>query len=222
MKVHSTIFVLSLATLATIAPTASQRPLLAAVTDSSTYVVTVQNDRSVPTTVYLEYGRFDRRLGVVPPMQTAILPLPAWALEGRTSIQLFAHPEGEEDLATQEFTVKPSERLAMVVPARGDMSATSHSRMRAVIPPEELSDATVTVDNPRDKPVTVFAEQGEFDARLGVVPAKGRATLAFPKAVILPSESVKIFVHPDKGFDLASQMLEVRAGAHLGIRVPAK
>ncbi|MDB4884230.1 MAG: hypothetical protein JWL95_2996 [Gemmatimonadetes bacterium] len=219
---HSTILAVTLAALATIAPTHSRRPLFAAAADSSTNVVTVQNDRSVPVTVYLEFGRFDRRLGVVPPMQTATLPLPPFVLDGPSSIQLFAHPEGEGDLASQEFTVQPNVRLSMLVPARGDMSHASRVGMRADIPPEELSDATVTVDNPRATPVTIFAEQGDFDARLGEVQPHGRATLQFPKSVILPSESIKLFVHPEKGFDLGTQTLAVRSAEHLGLRVPAQ
>jgi hypothetical protein len=222
MIARTTILALTLATLAGTAPMHSQQPLLAAATDTSTNVVTLQNNRSVPVTVYLEYGRFDRRLGVVPAMQTATLPLPEGLLEGRATIQLFAHPEGENDLAAQEFTIQPNVRLSMIVPARGEMSQANRGRMHADIPPEELSDATVTVDNPRVTPVTIFAEQGDFDLRIGQVPAHSRATLKLPKSVILPSNSIKLFVHPENGFDLGSQMFGVSPGDHLGLKVPAQ
>lgn len=92
--------------------------------------------------------------------------------------------------------------------------------MMEVIPPEELADATLTVDNPRAEPVTVFADQGPFDVRLGQVPAHSRVTLRFPKSVIAPDESIRIFVHPEGGFDLASETLDVRPAQHLGLRVP--
>jgi hypothetical protein len=94
--------------------------------------------------------------------------------------------------------------------------------MTAVIPPEELADATLTVDNPRSKPVTVLAEEGEFDVRLGVVPARSSVTLRLPKSVVAPDQTINVFVHPEGGFDLSSQELHVRPGEHLGLRVPLK
>ena len=221
MKTQIGILVLGLATLASAAPAQVQKRLAPTLTDTSANTVTVQNDRDVPVTVYMEYGQFDRRLGFVPAFQTATLPLPAWAVQGRESIQLFAHPEGEaEDLATQEFSLQPPGRLGMIVPPRGGFPSTPSGTMTAVIPPEELADATLTVDNPRAMAVTVFAEQGPFDVRLGQVPAHSRATLRFPKSVVLPDESIEIFVHPERGFDLSSDMLQVRRGEHLGLRVP--
>jgi hypothetical protein len=183
--------------------------------------VTVQNNRPVPVTVYMEYGAFDRRLGIVPGQRTATLPLPAWAVNDRQSIQLFVHPEGEaDDLATQEFSLTPPARLGMLVPATGSVAQTPTHTMRAVIPPEELADATLTVDNPRDRMVTVFAEHGAFDVRLGQVPAHSRVTLPFPKSVVGSDESIQIFVHPDRGVDLASATMQLRQGQHLGLRVP--
>ncbi len=222
MKTQMATLVLGLATLASVASGQAAQRLPASVTaDTSVNTVTVQNDRKVPVTVYMEYGDFDRRLGVVPALQTATLPLPPWAVEGRESIQLFVHPEGEaEDLATQEFTLEPPARLAMMVPARGNMAPAPADTMMAVIPPEELADATLTVDNPRAKLVTVYAEQGPFDVRLGQVPAHSRATLRFPKSVVLPDQSIQIFVHPEAGIDLGSETMEVRPGEHLGLRVP--
>ncbi len=40
--------------------------------------------------------------------------------------------------------------------------------------------------------------------------------------MILPDNSMQIFVHPEGGSDLGSDMLEVRPGEHLGLRVPAR
>jgi len=191
------------------------------VADTAANTVTVQNDRKVPVTVYMEYGAFDRRLGTVPALRAATLPLPKWAVRGRARIQLFVHPEGEaDDLATQEFSLEPPGRIGMVVPPRGGMPPSPTGTMTAMIPPEELADATLTVDNPRGKPVTVFAEQGAFDIRIGEVPARDRATLRFPKMVVRPGDSIEIILHPAGGEDLASQTLRVRKGEHLGIKVP--
>jgi hypothetical protein len=189
------------------------------VTDNT---VTVQNNRKVPVTVYMEYGQFDRRLGTVAALQTGTVPLPAWAVKGRDRIQLFVHPEGEiDDLGTQELSLQPPGRIGMIVPAWGNRPAPADTMM-AAIPPEELADATLTVDNPRSKPVTIFAEQadGPFDVRLGQVPANSRVTLQFPKSVVFPDETIQIVVHPDGGVDLASETLQVHRGEHLGLRVP--
>lgn len=92
--------------------------------------------------------------------------------------------------------------------------------MMAVIPPDELADATLTVDNPRATPVTVYAEQGSFRVRLGVVPAYSRKTLRFPVSVIGPDDSIQIVVHPEGGLDLASETVDVRQAQHLDSGFP--
>jgi len=183
--------------------------------------ITVQNDRKVPVTVFMEYGDFDRRLGTVGALKTETLQLPAWAVRDRESIQLFVHPEGAGDLSSEEFSLQSPARLAMVVPPTGNMALPTKT-MRAVIPPEELADATLTVDNPRAKPVTIYAEREDvnMDVRLGTVPAYGQVTLRLPKSVVYPDDSIKLFVHPDGGFDLASETFHVRPAVHLGLKVP--
>ena len=222
MRSRIAALVLALTTLASVAA-AQQPPRLPPVrtTDSIVNALTVQNERSVPVTVYLETGQFDRRLGVVPAMQTAMLPLPAWAVQGRARVQLFAHPAGEAaDLATRVFTLNPPGRIAMVIPPRGQMPPLPGDTMTGVIPPEAMDDATLTVDNPRDRAVTVFADPGAFPVRLGRVPPRSRVTLRFPQAAVLPGRSVRIFVAPDGGADLQSQLRQVKPGEHLGLRVP--
>jgi hypothetical protein len=215
---------LGLATLAGVAAAQSAQPVHdTAPPDTSANAVTVQNDRKVPVTIYMDWGPFDRRLGIVPPLQTATLPLPAWAVRDHETIRLFAHPEGDpDDLATEEFPLESPGRIAMMVPPQGGLPKASTDAMSAVIPPDELADATLTVDNPRNTPVTVFAEQGDFDVRLGQVPAHGHATLQFPKSVVLADESIQVFVHPEGGADLSSDTLHVRKGEHLGLRVPPR
>ena len=219
MKTHTAILLLGLTALAQVAPAQAQTARLAADSDTASNTVTVQNDRSTPVTIYLEYGRFDRRLGIVPALHTQKLPIPR-TLVGQESVRLFAHPEGAaEDLASQEFELRPPARIGMIVPPQGGFVHHAH-HMRAVIPPEEMAVATITVDNPRSVPVTVFAEHGEFDVRLGEVSANSRATLSFPKSVVGPGESIEIFVHPEGGEDLGSTTMQVREGEHLGLRVP--
>ncbi len=226
MKISMMTLLLGSALLAGAAPAQTPQRVPATITsDSFANGVTVQNDRKVPVTVYMDYGDFDRRLGVVAPYAIATLPLPGWAVRGHESIRLFAHPEGEvEDLASEWFSLAPPARLGMIVPPWGKTYAAASEPcvpMTAVIPPEELADATLTVENPRAVMVTVFAEQGAFDVRLGQVPAHGTATLRFPRSVVGPDETVRIFVHPDGALDLASEPLDVSRGEHLGLRVPA-
>jgi hypothetical protein len=224
MKMQLATLAFGLATLASVAPAQAAHGRSPAVADTSADAVTVQNDRKVPVTIYIEYGVFDRRLGIVPALQTATLPLPAWAVRGHERVQLSAHPEGEvDDLSTQELTLRPPGRLGMLIPPRGAVTSPSPTdTMSAVIPPEELADATLTVDNPRATAVTVFADQDPFDVRLGQVPAHSRVTLRFPKSVILPGDAIQIIVHPEGAMDLASELLPVRRGEHLGLRVPSR
>ena len=214
---------LGLATLASVAPAQDTTRLPPTVIADTLNVLTVQNQRKVPVTVYMEYGRFDRRLGVVPPFDVARLPLPEWAVRSRTRIQLFVHPEGEgRDLATHHFALRPPARLALRVPPRGGTEPAPTDTMTEVIPPEDLAEATLTVDNARDKTVTVYAQQNRFDVRLGQVPAGGRVTLRFPKSIVHPGEFIQIFVHPDGEMDLASERLKIDRGKHLGLRVPRR
>jgi hypothetical protein len=217
------VLALGLGALARAAPAQVPQPqrLPPTLTIDTLNAVTVQNQRKVPVTVYLEVGAFDRRLGVVQPTDVATLPLPGWVVRGHPRVRLFVHPEGEaRDLSTQVFSLRAPVRIAMVVPAWGEMPA-SVDTMTAVIPPEQLAEATVTVDNARAKAVTVFARQGRFDVRLGRVEAGGRATLRFPKSVILPGNGIELFVRPDGALDLSSQVLTIRRGQHIGLRVPA-
>ena len=198
------------------------QPLPPAVTtDTAVNTLTVQNQRRVPVSIYLEHGRFDRRLGIVGAQETRTLPLPAWAVDGRAAIQLVVHPAGEvADLASPVFALRPPARLGLVVPPWGELPPMPGDTMSAVIPPEALAEATLTVDNPRAHAVTVFAKQGRFDVRLGRVAPRSRATLRFPETVVLPTRSLRIFVHPDGGVDLESQLMTIRQGEHLALRVP--
>ncbi|GLC26395.1 hypothetical protein [Roseisolibacter agri] len=194
------------------------RQLPPAVTIDTFNAVTVQNQRKVPVAVFLEYGRFDRRLGVVPPYETKSLSLPGVAVRGKERVHLFVHPEGEAaDLQSQEFKLQAPVRIALVVPPEG---GTPAEPMTEVLAPEALAEATLTVDNPSRRKVTVYARQGRFDVRLGDVAANSRATLRFPQSVVLGGQSLEFFVHPEGALDLHSQTMRVRKGDHLAIRVP--
>jgi hypothetical protein len=184
--------------------------------------VTVQNHRKVPVWLYLEHGRFDHRLGKVPANDTLSMPLPASVVHGQATVRLFVHPEGEAaDLSSELFTLPRAARLTLVVPSWSEMQAPADT-MSAVIPPDVLDDASVTVDNPRNRPVTVFIRHGKFDTRIGVVPAVSRATLRFPTWVVDYDRSITIFAQPLGGPDLATERMKVAKGQHVGLRIPPR
>ena len=98
----------------------------------------------------------------------------------------------------------------------------SSDAMTAYIPPDERAETTLTVENERNVPVTVYAEEGDFDHELGQIPARGESTLVLPGWLTGPGDAVRLFVHPKNGFDLASDLLDIRRGEHMGIRVPSR
>jgi hypothetical protein len=223
MKVLTSSLVVMLATAAGIASAQAPTTLPPAVTtDAAANAVTVRNDRDVPVTVYLSTQHFDQRLGVVPALATQTLVLPAAAVNQGATVQLVAHPQNSfEDFATDKFTLAPG-RFEMVVRAQfavADVAPTD--TMMEMIPPEELDNATVTVDNPRAVPVTVFAESGPFTVRLGQVAPNSRETLRVPKSAMSSFGSIRLFVHPQGGLDLVSGPITARPGDHLGLRVTA-
>jgi hypothetical protein len=213
---------LGLGTFASVLSAQVPQKLPPSVTVDTVNAVTVENRRTVPVWVFLEYGKFDRRLGLVEPGKTTTLRLPAWAYQGVQSARFYVRPEGEvSDFQTQYFNIPRAAQLTLTVPSRADMISPKDTMMQ-VIAPEELDEATITVDNPRDVAVTVFAQQGPFYVQLGRVHAKGRETLRFPKSVLSPTRQINLVLHPDGGVDLATETRTVVRGQHLGVRVPPK
>jgi hypothetical protein len=180
-------------------------------------LVTVQNDRSTPVTVYLESGGFDRRLGVVAAGDVATLPLPAWAVNGRRTVRLLARPEGSGvSVATPLFAVSGAVRVGLLVPPSGIASIDS---VPVPLTAEERASTTITIDNPRNKPMTVFAEQGLRSVRLGEVPANTQTTLSFPKELITRGDAIRVFVRPAGGLDVATRALTLKTGDHIAVEI---
>ncbi len=183
----------------------------------------VQNNRKVPVIVYLESGRFPLRLGTVSSRTTQTLLFPRSTFEGRQDVRFFVHPEGEAaDLSTQRFALSRAAQMSLVIPAFGDMAGSSVDTMSQVLSPSELSETTVTVENSRSVPVTVFAKRLTIVTRLGVVAPGKRETLRFPSSVVAGNNTITLFVHPEGGRDLASETFKVKGGEHIGLRVPKK
>lgn len=119
-------------------------------------LVTVQNDRATPVTVSLESAGFDRWLGVVAAGDVATLQLPAWAVNGRSTVRLLARPEGSGfSVATPPFAVSGAVRVGLLVPPSGIASIDS---VPVPLTAEARASTTITIDNPRNNPMTVFAE----------------------------------------------------------------
>lgn len=133
------------------------------VTVDTLSVVMVRNQRKVPVTVYLDYGPFDRRLGVVKALGNDTLRLPEYAVRGRLQVRLFAHPEGEvADLATQALALRAPARRVLVIPELGKMPPCprAHDDGRApagggAAPPSSLPPPPpVAADFAADEPIS--------------------------------------------------------------------
>jgi hypothetical protein len=177
--------------------------------------VEVQNNFDQPIVVFLEHGRFDRRLGTVEAGSTAALPLPEWLARGSDRIQLFVVRSGGQRIESQWFEVRPGGAIGMIVPSAPAASAQIYMELS----PEELFKTTLTVFNERATEVDVYAQEGPFEVRLGSVPAYGTATLEFPASVVRPDRSITVVARPKTGFDLESYPLQLRAESHLALRL---
>ena len=78
---------------------------------------------------------------------------------------------------------------------------------------------TVTVFNDRPVPVVVYLDQGEFDTRLGTVPAESTEVLDLPK-YLDENASVDVVVHPEGGEDLSAGPITLEVGKKLEVLVP--
>jgi hypothetical protein len=179
--------------------------------------VAVDNTRAVPVTIYLERGAFDSRLGTIAAHTKGTLTLPR-SITASETIRIVVHPAGGIDLSTPDLTMKRGETLEVYVPLGNEGFLPPPPE--EVIPNPGPGTTTLTVENESDRKVTVYIERGDFDTRIGMVDAHGKATFSLPPEVVRDDRSLEIFVHPDLGQDLASQTLEVHRGAHLLVKVP--
>jgi hypothetical protein len=84
---------------------------------------------------------------------------------------------------------------------------------------ENAFPTTVTVQNNRPVPVVVYLDQGEFDIRLGTVPAQSIGMLNLPK-YLDENASIDMIVHPEGGRDLSVGPFTLEVGKKLEILVP--
>jgi hypothetical protein len=90
----------------------------ATVPDSSGMtLVEVQNDRTVPVTVYAQDSWGETELGVVPAdSEVTLRVLNPIRLDD--DIDFFVHPKGQPNEETGDMNVRRGDRIAIVVPAR--------------------------------------------------------------------------------------------------------
>ena len=80
----------------------------------------------------------------------------------------------------------------------------------------------LTVQNARRQPVYVYLERGTFERRLGVVPAMGSATLAFPAWMVQEGGTMRLLMHPQGSTtDFVVESLSLAAPARYTVDVPA-
>ncbi|MCC6318739.1 MAG: hypothetical protein IT361_13745 [Gemmatimonadaceae bacterium] len=80
--------------------------------------VLLQNDRTVPVTVYLETGGREIQLGKVGPMATSTLVIPRWLVSYETPLHIFVHPANGDDQDSGLLEVNTGDRIGVIVPAR--------------------------------------------------------------------------------------------------------
>ena len=108
------------------------------------------------------------------------------------------------------------------------IAAVLATQLASVKPPKHRSsvpDSTdmtlVEVQNNRNVPVTVYAEDTWGEVKLGVVAAGSAATLRLNDPLMMDGD-VDFFVHPKGGQDETTGSIEMHRGERLGILVPEK
>jgi hypothetical protein len=188
------------------------------ITAANANAVTVQNDRHETVRFYLESGRADKVIGTVAANSTEQLQLPSWAVAGKRSITVLAVADAStRPIARYEIALDRSRVLGLLVPPAEGLPRTDSILIN--LPKGIGSAATVTIDNARSQPVTVFAEQGLRFVRLGDVAANQQGTLALPKTLLSGKDGVRIFARPVGAAERSTQALKLREGDHISVIV---
>lgn len=188
------------------------------VTAAEGRTITIQNDRREVVRFFVESGKVERLVGTVPAGSTEQLQLPDWATKGKRTLSLIAYPEGTtRQIASYEVPVADSRMLGLLVPPAEGLPLGDS--VLIALPKGIGSAATVTVENARALPVTVYAEQGLRFVRLGEVAANQQGTLALPKALLTGKDGVRIFARPADAPQRSTQALKLREGDHVSVIV---
>lgn len=181
-------------------------------------MLNVDNARAVPVVVYLERGAYDTRLGTVPAHTMTDLRLPIQLRDG-DKVTFTVHPEGGFDLTTPEgFTVHRGAPITLYVPVGNEGFAVNPPQ--EVIPNPGVEGTTLTVENPSSHAVVAFIERGDFDTRVGMVPPGETKTFGLAPYLTEGRSSIDVFLHVERGEDLASTTFDLTPDAHLVVKVP--
>ena len=184
---------------------------------SGTPEVSIQNNRRVPVTVYLESNPIDLKLGTVDPLSVSTLRIPEWAFKDpEKSVSFFIQPTGQLPLQA-DAQLHAGSRLALLIPDGSEALDPGDSRLAAVLPPSDLLAATVTVHNDRGEASDVYLQSGMMDRRLGRVEAHSETTFRVPDAFV--GEHGQVVLVPLNGSTLASEPVKLEEGTHLGVRL---
>ena len=178
--------------------------------------VTVQNDRSVPVDVFVEQGDFDIRLGTVAAEREGVLTVPKY-LDRDENVRIIVQPKEGLEMESPYVQLPTTGTLPILVPLN---NSGWIPQPREYIPNPGTNTTTLTVDNQRDQSVDVTVEFGEFDKDLGTVEPDHIHTFDLPKWLARDERDVQVFIHPQKGFDLSSQYVQLKPHAHLEVKVP--
>jgi hypothetical protein len=98
--------------------------------------------------------------------------------------------------------------------------ATKPPKHKAEVP-DSSAMTLVEVQNNRNVPVTVYAQDSWGEVELGVVAADSTVTLRVSDAVN-PDQAIDFFIHPKGRPDEDTGNVEVHRGERIGIVVPAR
>lgn len=181
-------------------------------------VLTVQNDRDVPVTVFVQTRGTNRKLGVVKAGTVGTLSIPAAAVRGQESLYFYARTPGNgPDLVAQALPVNTTSQLGLLVPPSGGV--TWSDSIAVPLTREERANATVTIDNRRSKAMTVYAEQGTFSVKIGEATANGLTTLRLPANMLGNTDGVRVLLRPAGDVGLSTQVLKLKTGDHVAVEV---
>jgi hypothetical protein len=179
--------------------------------------VTVQNDRATAVTLFVDAGRVDRAIGTVPAGAIGTLELPAWAVQGKRTVQVVARAEGEQSPAgAYVLPMAESRPLGVLVPPRGSLPTVDS--VLVTLPAGTASKATVTVNNERSAPVMVYAEQGLLFVPLGEVSGKTKTTLVIPESLVTRTGEIRVFTRAGAS-EVATRALKLKQGDHISVIV---
>lgn len=188
------------------------------VTAEVSKIVTVQNDRGEAVRFFIEAGKAETMLGLVAPNSTSDLQVPTWTMKGKRTLSVLAVAEASSQvIARYEVPVVAGQMMGLLVPPAAGLPSTDN--LLITLPDGIGSAATVTVDNARQQPVTVFAEQGLRFVKLGEVAANQQGTLALPKALLSGKDGVRIFARPIGAAERSTQALKLKEGDHIAVIV---